>query len=301
VKKNELNERYLNPLTDFGFHRLFGTESSKGFLIDFLNEIIKEEGLIKDIQYLPTEQRGYTEKDRKAVFDIFCINERGEYFIAEMQRAKQPFFRDRSVFYASLPIRKQAVRGVWDFRLKAVYFVAILDFVLFDEFEEDRQHVVEYVRLVRERTKSYYTRKVNFVFVELPKFRKTESELETNFDRWLFSLKHLSRLDNRPDAVQGEIFEELFQAAEISQLTKEDMKTYKKSVLEYRDVRDAIGLAFEEGEAKGIEKGIKEGRKAGIASIVQKCLQKNMPLEDIVDLTGFSKEQINRYAVNSSK
>jgi predicted transposase/invertase (TIGR01784 family) len=287
MKKNELNERYLNPLTDFGFHRLFGTESSKGFLIDFLNEIIKEEGLIKNIQYLPTEQRGYTEKDRKAVFDIFCINERGEYFIVEMQRAKQPFFRDRSVFYASLPIRKQAVRGVWDFRLKAVYFVAILDFVLFDEFEEDRKHVVEHVRLVRERTKSYYTRKINFVFVELPKFRKTEAELETNFDRWLFSLKNLSRLDNRPDAVRGKIFEELFQAAEVNQLTKEDMKTYKKSVLEYRDVRDAVGLAFEEGEAKGIEKGI--------ASVVQKCLLKNMPLEDIADLTGFSKEQIIRY------
>jgi predicted transposase/invertase (TIGR01784 family) len=296
MERRELYSRYLNPLTDFGFHKLFGTESSKELLIDFLNEIIKEEGLITDIQYLPAEQWGYTENDRKAIFDIFCINEKGEYFIVEMQKAKQVYFRDRSIFYASMPIQKQAVRGPWDFQLKAVYLVAILDFVLFDESKEDSDHVVERVRLIRERTKTDYSRKLNFVFVELPKFKKTEKEVKTNFDKWMFSLKNLSKLEDRPVAVKGKIFDRLFKEAEIQQLTKDDMETYRKSVIEYADVRDAMECAFEDGKEKGIEvgieKGIERGVEKGIILIIQKCLQKNMPVEDIIDLTGFSEEQI---------
>jgi len=295
MEKNEFDSRYLDPLTDFGFHKLFGAESSKYLLMGFLNEIIREEGRITDIKYLPTEQWGFTEKDRKAVFDIFCTNEEGEYFIVEMQRARQPYFRDRSIFYASLPIRKQAPRGIWDFHLKAVYLVAILDFILFDEFEEDKNQIIEYVHLVRDRTKSYYSKKLNFVFVELPKFRKTEEELKTNFDIWLYSLKNMPKLEGRPSSAKDEIFEELFQAAETNQLTKKEMKEYRKSVLEYRDIRDSIELAREEALERGIERGIERGRKEEKVSIIQKCLQKNMPVEDITFLTGFSKEQISRY------
>jgi len=121
----EFRARYLNPLTDFGFHKIFGSESNKDLLIDFLNHVIHGEGLIKDIRYLPTEQWGYYEKDRKAVFDILCITENDEYFIVEMQKAKQEFFRDRSLFYASMPIQRQAPKGKWNFELKAVYLVAI--------------------------------------------------------------------------------------------------------------------------------------------------------------------------------
>ena len=125
----EFNARYLNPLTDFGFHKIFGPEA-KDLLIDFLNQIIREEGIITDIEYLIPEQFGNFETDRKAIFDIFCTTEKGDYFIVEMQKAKQAFFRDRSVYYASLPIQKQALQGDWYFSLKAVYFVAVLDFIL---------------------------------------------------------------------------------------------------------------------------------------------------------------------------
>ena len=283
MEKFTIHSKYLNPLTDFGFHKLFGTEDCKELLIDFLNEIIREEGLITDIRYLPPEQLGNTATDRKAIFDIFCINEKGEYFVVEMQKAKQPYFRDRSIFYASQPVHRQAPRGLWNFRLKAVYLVAVLDFVLFYEVEGDENQAIEYVHLVRERTQTIYSRKLNFVFVELPKFRKTAEELETNTDKWLFSLKNLSQLEERPVSVQGKIFEKLFQMAEIKRLTKENMETYRKSILEYQDVRDAVDYAREETR-----------QEIGIF-IIQRCLQKNMAIEDIIDLTGFSKEQIIQY------
>ena len=285
--------RYLDPLTDFGFHKIFGTESCKELLIDFLNGIIKEEGLITDIQYLQAEQWGNTENDRKAIFDIFCINERGEFFIVEMQKAKQPHFQERSIYYASFPIQRQAPQGIWNFELKAVYLVAVLDFVLFKEFIDDEKSVIERVHLYRERTKTPFSNKLNFVFVELPKFRKNEEDLVTNVDKWLYSLKNLSKLRNRPASVQGRIFEKLFKFAEIKQLTQEDMEAYRKSVLEYQDIRDAIDYAREEALEEGIERGIENEKIATL----KKCIQLNLSTDVIVSLTGFSEEEIKQLRV----
>ena len=128
-----LNTVYINPLTDFGFAFVFAQDKNKDLLIHFLNAIIDKKEPITDIEYLPVNQFGYLEKERKAVFDIFCKNKKGERFIVEMQRAEQKYFRDRSLFYSAFPILKQAPKGEWDFNLKAVYTIAILDFVLFDE------------------------------------------------------------------------------------------------------------------------------------------------------------------------
>ena len=299
---------YMDPLTDFGFHKIFGPEA-KELLIDFLNQIIREEGVIKDIEYLIPEQLGDLETERKAIFDIFCTTENGDYFIVEMQKAKQAFFRDRSIYYASLPIKKQALQGTWDFCLKPVYFVAVLDFVLFNECEEDKEYVVEYVYLTRERTKAPYLNKLKFAFVELPKFRKTEEELKTHFEEWLYILKNLPKFKNRPALVQGEIFEKLFEIAEIKRLTEKEMETYNKSITEYHDVRLCMDCARDEGREegigigieKGIEKGIKKGIKEGREFVIQKCLQKNMSIDDIIFITGFSKEQINRYMKNGAQ
>ena len=138
--------------------------------------------------------------------------------------------------------------------------VAILDFVLFDEFEDDKEQVIEHVRLMREKTKTSYSDKLKFAFVELPKFRKTEEELETHFDKWLYLLKNLPELKARPVSVQDKVFEELFELAEIKRLTESDMETYRKSVLEYHDVISAMGCARDEGR----DEGRKEGRDEGI-------------------------------------
>jgi len=290
----EYEARYINLLTDFGFHKIFGTESNKDLLIDFLNQIIKEEGLITDIKILPSEYWGNFKTERKAVFDIFCTTENGEYFIVEMQKAKQVFFRDRSIFYASLPIVKQAPKGIWNYSLQKVYFVAILDFVLFDEFETDKDKYVEHVCLMREDTKTVYNDKLKFAFVELPKFMKTDKELVTHFDKWLYVLKNLPKLKNRPESVQGEIFDKLFELVEMKQLTVKDMGRYRKSILDYHDVRDAMECARMEGREEGREEGI----EIGIEKVIHKCLQKKLALDDIVFLTGFSKEQISRYMSN---
>jgi len=126
-------EKYINPYTDFGFKKLFGSEDNKELLIDFLNQLIKEQGKITGLTFLNSEQLGMTDYERRAVYDIYCENEKGERFIVEMQKVDNNYFMDRTLFYATFPIREQAIKGKeWNFKLKAIYTVGILDFI-FDE------------------------------------------------------------------------------------------------------------------------------------------------------------------------
>lgn len=214
-----LEDKYINPLTDFGFKKLFGTEPNKILLIDFLNQILPKRHRIKDLSYSKNEQMGLNELDRKAVFDLYCIGESGERFIVEIQKAKQNYFKDRSIYYSSFPIQEQAKKGEWNYRLEPVYTVGILDFI-FDEHksEDELLHVVE---LKNKNCKIFYD-KLKFIYIELPKFRKKEDELETQFDKWLFVFRHLSDLQDRPKRLQDKIFERLFEAAEIAKFTPEE-------------------------------------------------------------------------------
>ena len=135
-----LIEKYINPFTDFGFKKLFGTEPNKDLLIDFLNAVVlPKQRKIKDLSYRKNEHIGNTELDRKAIFDLYCIGADGERFIVEMQKAKQNYFKDRSVFYSTFPIQEQAQRGDWDYKLSEVYTVGVLDFVFSDEELGDKK------------------------------------------------------------------------------------------------------------------------------------------------------------------
>ena len=129
---SNIKDKYINPLTDFGFKKLFGTEPNKILLIDFLNQILPDKHKIKDLNYSRNEQFGQTDLDRKAIFDLYCIGESGERFIVEVQKAKQNYFKDRSIYYSSFPIQEQAKKGDWDYKLAPVYTVGILDFIFDD-------------------------------------------------------------------------------------------------------------------------------------------------------------------------
>ena len=206
-----LQERYVNFYTDFAFKKLFGTEVNKELLISFLNALLAGEEVIRDITYLNTEHLGELERERKAVFDVYCENERGERFLVEMQKAEQRFFKDRSVFYSTFPIREQAMKGNWDYQLKSVYTIGILNFT-FDEDDPNYYH--HEVKLVDMKTMKVFYDKLTFIYLEMPKFRKTEDELETLFDKWMYAIRHLPSLLERPKALREAVFEKFFQAAD---------------------------------------------------------------------------------------
>ena len=205
-----IKDRYINPFTDFGFKKIFGSEVNKELLIAFLNTLLPPEaGTVSDLSFLPNEQVGRSEYDRRAIFDLYCENETGEKFIVEMQRAKQNYFKDRSVFYATFPIQQQAQSGEWNFCLKAVYMVGILDFV-FDADKADDAVVHHEVKLMDRSTGSVFYDKLTFIYLELPKFTKTMEELVTEFDKWCFLLRHLPELTDRPARLQEKVFLKVF-------------------------------------------------------------------------------------------
>ncbi|MBR6032261.1 MAG: PD-(D/E)XK nuclease family transposase [Bacteroidaceae bacterium] len=284
---DEEKERYINPYTDFGFKKLFGTEMNKDLLISFLNAMFNGHEVVCNVTYLNGEHFGESYRDRKAIFDVYCENEKGEKFIVEMQKAEQDYFKDRSVYYATFPIREQAPRGNWDFQLKAVYTVGILNFVFpGDEYSLECYH--HEVKLMDTEDKHVFYDKLTFVYLEMPKFNKTEDELVTMFDKWLFVLRNLSRLMERPAALQERVFTKLFEQAEIARFTPQDAREYEESVKIYRDLTNVVNTAERKGRAEGRAEGYEEANLAN----ARKMKARGFNLADISDITGLTIEQL---------
>ena len=247
--------------------------------------------MIRDISYLNSEHFGDGYLNRKAIFDVYCENEQGEKFIVEMQKAEQDFFKDRSIFYATFPIREQAPRGDWDFQLKGVYTVGILNFVFpDDEYSEDCFH--HEVKLMDTEDKHVFYDKLTFVYLEMPKFNKTEDELVTMFDKWLFVLRNLSRLMERPAALQERIFTKLFEQAEIAHFSPQDLQAYEESVKVYRDLNNVVNTAERKGRAQGLAEGRAEGLAEGRAEIARNLKGMGMDVAEIAKATGLSTADI---------
>jgi len=280
-----MEERYINPFTDFGFKRLFGTEMNKELLISFLNSLFHGHEDIVDISYRNTEQLGSLVQDRKAVFDVYCENTKGEKFIVEMQKAEQNYFKDRSIFYATFPIREQAKRGEWDFQLKGVYTVGILNFIFpDDEYAPECMH--HEIKLMDVEDKHVFYDKLTFVYLEMPKFNKTEDELDGMMDKWLYVLRNLSRLMERPAALQERVFNRLFEQAEIARLSPTELRNYEESIKVYRDITNVVNTA----EKKGIAKGIAEGKR----EVAVQMKLAGIPVGQIAKFTGLTEEEIGK-------
>lgn len=276
---SDFKEKYINPFTDYGFKRLFGEEPNKDLLLDFLNELLKEEqGRITELTYLKSEKIGVTELNRKAVFDLYCVNETGERFIVELQKTKQKFFKDRTIYYSTFPIQEQAKKGSeWDFHLEKVYTIAILDFA----FDDDNKFPDKFrydVKLKELEINEVFSDKLNFIYLEMPKFNKEADELETRFEKWLYVIKNLHKLDRVPEKLKEEIFLRLFETAEIAKFSQQEYQEYEDSLKYYRDLKNSLDTAREE---RSVE-------------IAKKMVKKGMAVSLISDLTGLTQEEVNK-------
>lgn len=280
--------RYVNPYTDFGFKWLFGTEMNKDLLIEFLNALLHLDSPIRDITYKNVENLGDTKEDRRAVFDVYCESENGDYFIVEMQREIQDYFVDRSIYYASFPIREQAIRGEkWDFNLKAVYTVGILDFKFDDEEDENYRHEV---KLMDTTTEKVFYDKLTFVYLEMPKFNKPIAECDTLLDKWMFVLKNMTRLMERPVELQQRIFDKLFKTAEVANFSDRQRAQYEESLKVYRDWNNVMTTR----ERISHDKGREEGRDERTVEIAVNLKRIGLPLAQIVKATGLTAEEIEK-------
>ena len=298
----ETVERYISLLTDFGFKRIFGTAPNKDLLINFLNSLFNGRKVIKNLKYNNSEHVGDLYTERKAIFDVYCESVDGEKFIVEMQNASQKYLKDRTIFYSTFPIREQAPKGdAWDYRLSPVYTVALVNHDMKEEAfdEKDINHQVQLCDIA---TKRVFFDKLEFIYVEVAKFNKTEDELKTLYDKWLYVLKNLANLTARPAALRDTIFDRLFQVAEIAKFTPTELREYEDSLKHYRDLKNSLDTAEEkgrseghaEGLAEGLVKGRAEGRAEGIMLIAKNLKAIGISVADIIKATGLSEEEIEK-------
>ncbi|EIJ44337.1 hypothetical protein BegalDRAFT_3529 [Beggiatoa alba B18LD] len=309
---------FINPFTDFGFKKIFGSEESKPLLISFLNDLLPIKHKIVSLEFKNIEKLGMLEEDRRAIFDIYCRDEKNQEFIVELQRAKQEHFQDRATYYASFLIQDQAKKGKWDFELTPIYFIGILDFSL-ASFPDERY--LHFGQITDIYSKEVMFKKLNFIYIEMAKFKKQESELANHLEWWLYFLRELVTFDDMPREFQGDIIEEAFALAKLANMSYEDRHAYELSLKYYRDfinvldtakqegieigLEKGIEIGIEQGVKKGIEQGVKQGIEQGIEQERMKVAQErikvaialkknNVPLELIMVATGLTHEEIER-------
>jgi predicted transposase/invertase (TIGR01784 family) len=272
------------------FKKLFGEEANKDLLIDFLNSFLPQKHQIASLTFRNPNYTGFVETERNAFFDIFCTAKTGEHFIVEMQKANRSgdrhnFFKDRALFYVSYPIRQQAQKGKeWTFELPPIYFLAILDFIL-DENKE-KQKVLQIITLKDQDCEEFYD-KLQFIFLQMPTFEKTETELISHQEKWLYFLKYLPNLEHIPAILQEPIFEKGFGIAEVAKLTKKEHAIYEQSLLKYAEIKGVVDTAFSDGEIKGMEKKeidiIIIGHKNGF-TVEQLAILTNLTTEKVQEI-----------------
>jgi predicted transposase/invertase (TIGR01784 family) len=281
-----MRAKYLNPFTDFGFKKIFGEEASKPLLLDFLNALLPQQNKIVGMSFKNTEQLGQTEAERKAIYDIFCENENGEKFIVELQKAKQNYFKERTIYYSTFPIREQAEKGEWNYNLKAVYCVGILDFTFNDyESEPERSEVVHTIQLKNQNGKTFYD-KLTYIYLEMPNFKQVEAELKTRLDKWLYFIKHLEDFQTIPAIFKDEVFIQAFEKAELAKFDQAQLESYENSLKSYRDLKGVIDTAFDEGKT--------EGKIEGKIEVAKSAKQMGLSTADIIKLTGLSESEIDK-------
>jgi predicted transposase/invertase (TIGR01784 family) len=297
---------FINPFTDFGFKKIFGEEANKDILISFLNELLAMQGQhIETLTYKKTHKLGKSSLDRNVVFDLYCENQHGEKFIVELQKAKQAYFKDRMLYYSSFSIQEQGIKGDWNYQLKAVYVIGILDFIM-DENNADKIVVSRNQLTDIERDKVFYD-KLTFITLQMPNFDKQEHELETNFDKWLYVIKNLHRLEQIPERVQDKIFEKVFKVAQFSALNKEEREKYEDSLKYYNDLKNSLDTAFEEGREEGKQENLqlleqakereedeRRQKEEVRRKLAQKMLKYGEPIEEIIKETGLSHDEIEK-------
>ncbi len=295
--------RYIDPLSDWGFKKIFGSELNKDLLIELLNVIIDDpKHHITSIEFTKNEYKGFVKNDRNAIFDLSCKTESGDRFIVEMQNSAQAYFLDRMIYYSTFPIQEQGEIGNWNYRLESVIVIGILNFRHNRDVEVYDKFIYSY-HIREDDTSEMFSRKLRFILVELADFDKDIDEKSSQQDKWLYVLKNLSRLIERPVELRNKIFMRLFEVAEMAALSREEQLNYIKVMRTENDIINQIDFARSEGERVGMERGIEkgkmegkaEGRLEGKAEVALSMKQNGVAVEIIANWTGLSISQIGDF------
>jgi predicted transposase/invertase (TIGR01784 family) len=277
--------KYIDPLVDFAFKKIFGSEPNKDLLMDFLNQVFRGRKHIVDLVYNKNEHPGDLKNEGAAIFDLLCTGANGERFLIEVQRAKQGYFKERALFYTSRLISDDAPKGnrnAWGYNIAEVYFIALLeDFTLEDSPAGVYLHDI---CLCNRDTGEIFYDKLGYTYIELSKFVKGEDNLETDLDKWLYVLKNISRMDKIPVYLRKPIFEKLFTIAAYTNLTKEEKVMYDNSMKYKWDNQNVLDYA--------VTTAVKEAEHKNTVAIARELKKEGLTVEFIAKTTKLSIDEI---------
>ena len=303
--------KYINPFTDWGFKRLFGQEFSKGLLISFLNDLLVGELQVKNVVFKDMEELPSTKDQRGIIYDVYCETDTGERFILEMQNRWQPNFLDRSICYACRSVLEQVDKGKTE-RQDAYKFLPIYT-VCFMNYKSENEELDKFrtdIILADKDSGKLVSNKLRFIYLVLPLFEKKVDECDTDFDKWIYVLKHMEALSRMPFTAQKEIFKQLEEYADSHRLTKKEWEAYENSLWIARDNMACMAAAEiaakekgmaegrAEGRAVGREEGREEGRAAGMAeekiATAKRLLAMGLNTSQVAQGAGLSMEEVEK-------
>ena len=273
---------FIHPLTDWGFKRIFG---DKELLMDFLNSLLEGERVITDLQYLNTEQLAERSDGRKTVYDLYCKTDTGEYIIVEMQNSQQAFFKDRALYYMAQSIVQQSKKGRgWQFELTAVYGIYFVNFPI--DKSEITEHYCKDIAMIDKHTGKVFNNKFRQIYIELPRFMKSEADCNSFLEYWIYNLVNMNNLKEISFKDRKAIFDKLERLASQANLTEEERARFEEDWKNYNDYFNTIDFAKEEGRTEGEKKKNLEN--------AQKMKEMGLSLDIITQVTGLPHEEIEK-------
>ncbi|MEO1629076.1 MAG: Rpn family recombination-promoting nuclease/putative transposase [Bacteroidota bacterium] len=241
-----------------------------------LQALIQSESPIKKVQFLRNEFVGVTKASRSGSFDLICIDENERTFIVEMQLAYYKQFIQRAKFYAFQRFNTLVGKGKYQFdRLTPIYHISFLARGVFP----DSQHYYHFGRL-RNQFGEELDNQITHVIVEINKFVKTESEVTSDLDKLIYTMKnleHIKGLEQLPEFLTEDWIEQAITKVDKSQMTPEQRMHFEMMLAK---------------NASMIEILKEEEKRRIIQETARKLKTKGLSMDDIVDVTGLSKEEI---------
>ena len=277
---------FIDPSTDWGFKKIFGDEE---LLISFLNSLLEGEHVITSLEYMNNERIPKQKDERKVIYDLYCETDTGKHIIVEMQKRRQEHFKDRALYYSACSIAEQGERGEWDYELTPVYGVFFLDFKMDNDISD---YYCKDVSLVEKYTGKVFSNKLRHIYIELPRFLKSESECDSFFECWIYNLANMKQMKEITFKDRSAIFGRLEEIASRANLSKEERAQYEYEWKVYNDYFNTLDYAEKKGREEGIAEGLEKGRKEEKLENAFRMKKKGIPLETISEITGLSSEEI---------
>ncbi len=285
--------KFLDVKTDFAFKKVFGSEGSKDILISFLNALITfpDGETIVDLTIADPYQIPLLKGMKDTYVDVKARLSNNTSVIVEMQVLNVEGFEQRVLYNAAKSYSSQLVKGEQYYLLNPVIAITITDFEMFQEIADyktayrliEKQHLIE------------YKGDIELIFIELPKFTKCETELVDIIDKWIFFIKNAGKLEYIPETLsQSPEIVHAFDIANEAGLTPEEHEAQWKRLDFILLQQGSIERADKMGRAMGKAEGKIEGKAEGSMEHAGKMKQKGYPVEDIMDITGLNREEIEK-------